>query len=137
MPTFVHGKNTQFTIANSVPTVIDISNTLNDVAFPQTVDHDEVSAFGNTAKAYVVGLLDGKITVKGTFDPTVDATLSGILGLAVPQAFVYGPQGSTTTYVKYSGTAFLIAYEKMGAVGGVVKYSAEFIITGPVTRGVY
>ena len=137
MPTFVHGKNTIFSIANASATPTDISNVLNDVNFPETVDSDETSAFGNSSKTYVVGLKDGKISIKGTFDATVDGVLSGILGLATASAFIYGPQGSTTGYAKYTGSAFLTSYDKQSAIGGVSKFSAEFIVTGDVTHTVY
>ncbi len=47
------------------------------------------------------------------------------------------PEGSTSTYVKYTGEAILTSYEKSGAIGDVVTYSAEFQVTGAVTRGTY
>jgi hypothetical protein len=47
------------------------------------------------------------------------------------------PEGSTSTYVKYTGECILTSYEKSGAIGDVVTYSAEFQVTGAVTRGTY
>jgi len=79
MPTFRHGKSTVFKVDNSGGTLTDISNTLTDVSFPQSVDTAETSTFGSSAKSYVVGLTDATISVSGNFDATVDAHLAGIL----------------------------------------------------------
>jgi hypothetical protein len=137
MPTFTHGKSTVFKIDDSGGTLRDISNTLTDVSFPRSVDTAETSSFGDSAKTYIVGLSDATISVSGNFDATVDGFLAGVIGLATPLDFEYGPEGSTSPDVKYTGTCFLTSYEKSGAIGDVVTYSAEFQVTGAVTRGTY
>jgi len=63
MPTFRHGKSTVFKVDNSGGTLTDISNTLTDVGFPQTVDTAETSTFGSSAKSYVVGLTDSSLSI--------------------------------------------------------------------------
>lgn len=137
MPTFTHGKATVFKVDNSGGTLTEISNVLTDVSFPQTVETAETSSFGSSAKTYVVGLSDATISVSGNFDATVDAHLSGILGQAASVSFEYGPEGSATSDAKYTGECILTSYEKSGAVGDVVTFSAEFQVTGAVTRGTY
>jgi len=137
MPTFRHGKSTVFKVDNSGGTLTDISNTLTDVSFPQSVDTAETSAFGTSAKTYVVGLTDATISISGMFDATVDAHLNGILGQAATVSFEYGPEGSTSSNVKYTGEAILTSYEKSGAIGDMVSYSAELQVSGAVTRGTY
>jgi len=125
MPTFRHGKSTVFKVDNAAGSLTDISNTLTDVSFPQSVDTAETSAFGSSAKSYVVGLSDATLSISGNFDATVDAHLAGVLGQAASLSFEYGPEGSTSTYVKYTGECYLTSYEKSGAIGDVVTYSAE------------
>jgi hypothetical protein len=137
MPTFRHGKSTVFKVDNAAGSLTDISNTLTDVGFPQTVDTAETSTFGSSAKSYVVGLSDSSLSVSGNFDATVDAHLAGVLGQAASLSFEYGPEGSTAGYVKYTGECILTSYEKSGAIGDVVTYSAEFQVTGAITRGTY
>jgi len=137
MPTFRHGKSTVFKVDNAAGTLTDISNTLTDVGFPQTVDTAETSTFGSSAKSYVVGLTDSSLSISGNFDATVDAHLAGILGQSASVSFEYGPEGSTAGYVKYTGEALMTSYEKSGAIGDVVSYSAEFQVTGAITRGTY
>jgi hypothetical protein len=137
MPTFRHGKSTVFKVDNAAGTLTDISNTLTDVGFPQTVDTAETSTFGSSAKSYVVGLTDSSLSISGNFDATVDAHLAGVLGQAASLSFEYGPEGSTAGMVKYTGEALMTSYEKSGAIGDVVSYSAEFQVTGAITRGTY
>jgi hypothetical protein len=137
MPTFRHGKSTVFKVDSSAGTLTDISNTLTDVSFPQTVETAETTSFGSSAKTYVVGLSDSTVSVSGNFDATVDALLGGVLGQAATLSFEYGPEGSANGSVKYTGEAILTSYEKSGAVGDVVTFSAEFQVTGAVTRGTY
>ena len=137
MPTFRHGKSTSLKVDNSGGSLTDISNTLTDVSFPRSVDTAETSAFGDSAKTYIVGLSDATVSVSGNYDATVDAHLAGVLGQAATLSFEYGPEGSTSTFVKYTGECILTSYEKSGAIGDVVTYSAEFQVTGAVTRGTY
>ena len=137
MPTFRHGKSTVFKVDNNAGTLTDISNTLTDVSFPQSVDTAETSAFGASAKSYIVGLTDATLSVSGNYDATVDAHLAAIVGQAASVSFEYGPEGSTAGFVKYTGEAILTSYEKSGAIGDVVSYSAEFQVSGAITRGTY
>jgi hypothetical protein len=137
MPTFRHGKSTVFKVDNNAGTLTDISTTLTDVSFPQSVETAETTSFGSSAKTYIIGLSDSTLSVSGNFDATVDAHLAAIVGKADSVSFEYGPEGSTATFVKYTGEAFLTSYEKSGAVGDVVTYSAEFQVTGAITRGAY
>ena len=137
MPTFRHGKSTVFKVDNNAGSLTDISNTLTDVSFPQSVDTAETSAFGSSAKSYIVGLTDSTLSISGNFDATVDAHLAAIVGKADSVSFEYGPEGSTAGFVKYTGEALLTSYEKSGAIGDVVTYSAEFQVTGAITRGTY
>ena len=137
MPTFRHGKSTVFKVDNSGGSLTDISNTLTDVGFPQSVDTAETSTFGSSAKSYVVGLTDSTLSISGNFDATVDAHLAAVLGQAATLSFEYGPEGSTAGFVKYTGEAILTSYEKSGAIGDVVSYSAEFQVSGAITRGTY
>jgi hypothetical protein len=137
MPTFTHGKATVFKVDNSGGSLTTISDVLTDVSFPQTIETAETTSFGSNAKTYIVGLSDATISISGNFDTTVDAHLSAVLGQAATLSFEYGPEGSTAADAKYTGECLMTSYEKSGAVGDVVTFSAEFQVTGAVTRGAY
>jgi len=135
MPTFVHGKSTFFSIDDTGGTVRDISDTLTSVDFPETIDVGEVTAYGSTSKSYLVGLRDSTLSVSGLFDATVDGYFIGTEPAS--RSFVFGPAGNTSGYVKYSGEAILVSYSISAPVQDVDSYSADFQVTGNVTRGTF
>lgn len=137
MPTFRHGKSAVFKVDNSGGTLTDISNTLNSVSFPREAEVLETTSFGSSDRSYIVGFKNATISVEGSFDATVDAHLAGILGQTDTVSFEYGPEGSTSTFTKYTGECILTSYETSAGIGDVVSFSAEFQISGAVTRGTY
>ena len=135
MPTFAHGKSTDFAIDDTGGSSRNISNTLTDVSFPQTIDTAETTAFGSSNKSYIVGLKDTTISVSGIWDATVDGYLSGTEPAS--RSFIFGPAGSTGGNVKYTGECILTNYSQSNPVGDVVSFTADFQVTGSVTRGTY
>jgi len=135
MPTFAHGKSTDFAIDDTGGTSRNISDTLTDVSFPQTIDTAETTAFGSSNKSYIVGLKDTTISVSGIWDATVDGYLSGTEPAS--RSFIFGPAGTTGGNVKYTGEAILTNFSTSNPVGDVVTFSADFQVTGAVTRGTY
>lgn len=134
MPTFRHGKSTVFKLDNSGGTLTDISNVLTSVGFPREVETAEVTAFGATAKSYIVGLSDSTISFEGSYDATVDAHLSAVLGQSDSLSFEYGPEGSTAGFIKFTGESYLTSYDVTNGVGDAVTFSASLQVTGVVTR---
>jgi hypothetical protein len=137
MPTFRHGKNASFKVDNSGGTLTNISDTLNSVTFPREIETLETTSFGSSTRSYVVGFSDATISIEGSFDATVDAHLAGILGQEASVSFEYGPEGTTNGLVKYTGEALMTSYETSAGVGDIVTYSAEFQVTGAITRGTF
>ena len=135
MPTFVHGKSTDFALDDTGGSSRSLANTLTDVSFPQTIDTAETTAFGSSNKSYIVGLKDTTISISGLWDATIDGYLSGTEPAS--RSFIYGPAGSTSGYVKYTGEAIMTNYSVSNPVGDVVTYSVDLQVTGAVTRGTY
>ena len=132
MPTFTHGKSAAFKIDDSGGTLRDISNVLTDVAVSRTADVAEVSAFSNSSKAYVSGLVDSTITISGSFDATVDGYLKAIVGAS--GSFEFFPIGNSSGLPKASGEAICTSYDRTPDVGGAVTFSASFQVSGDVTE---
>jgi hypothetical protein len=132
-------KTTVFKVDNASAVLTDISTKVHDVKFPRQADSLESTTFqqgGN--KTFNAGLLSGTISVAFNYDATIDAHLAGVLGQDSPLLnFEYGPNGSATGEVKYTGTCILTKYEPPAQVGQIIKGSAEFQISGAVTRAVY
>jgi hypothetical protein len=126
MPTFRHGKAASFKVDNNAGTLTDISNTLNSVSFPREAETLETTSFGSSDRSYVIGFTGATISIEGSFDATVDTHLAAIVGKTDSVSFEYGPEGTTSTFTKYTGEAFLTSYE-----------TAEFQVTGAITRGAF
>lgn len=142
MPTFRHGKNTAFKLDNSSNTLVDISTSCDNISFPRTIDTADTSAFGTSAKTYVVGLSDSKITVGGKFDATTDAQIAAVIaaidaGTLASATFEYGPEGTTTGRVRYTGECLVSSYQVSGQVSDMVPFSLELQVTGAVTRNTW
>ena len=132
MPTFVHGKSTNFSLDDTGGTSRDLSNTLTSVDFPETIDTAESTAFGATSKSYIVGLRDATISVSGLWDAAIDGYIIGTE--PATRTFIFGPAGSTGGNVKYTGECILTNYSVSNPVGDVVTYSLDLQCTGGVTR---
>jgi len=132
MPTFVHGKSTNFSLDDTGGTSRDLSDTLTSVDFPETIDTAESTAFGSTSKSYLVGLRDATISVSGIWDATVDGYIIGTE--PATRTFIFGPAGSTGGNIKYTGECILTNYSVSNPVGDVVTYSLDLQCTGGVTR---
>ena len=135
MPTFVHGKSTDFELDDTGGTSRSLSNVLTSVDFPETIDTAETTAFGATSKSYIVGLRDATISVSGLWDATVDGYIIGTE--PATRSFIFGPAGSTSSNVKYTGECILTNYSISNPVGDVVTFSLDLQGTGNVTRGTY
>ena len=133
MPTFAHGKN-----VNVFVNEYDFSTYFNDVSATSTVETAEVSAFGSSAKEYIVGLLDGTVSLSGMFDGTAtgtDVVFSTVLGSTTKQNVIVAPSGHSNGATAIVLEADDTSYEVSGAVADVVQTSAEFQSSDGVEHG--
>ncbi len=133
MPTFVHGKSTFFSLDDTSGSVRTISDVLDNVDFPETIETAETTAFGASAKSYIVGLTDATISLSGKWDATVDGYIAGGAEPA-SRSFVYGPAGNGAGNIKYTGEAIVTGYSVSNPVGDVVTFSLDLQVTGAITR---
>lgn len=134
MPTFFHGKDAQIFINDSSNTERELTSYGVSASLSREVDTAEASTFADDDKVYVVGLRDATLSLEGRLDATVDGYLAGLLG-GTPRGWKIFPAGSATGRPYYSGSAILTSYEPSSELGDVVGFSAEFQISGVVTRG--
>jgi hypothetical protein len=133
MPTFAHGKNVNVFINE-----YDFSTYFNDVSATTTVETAEVSAFGSNAKEYIVGLLDGTVSLSGMFDGTAtgtDVVFSAVLGSTTKQNVIVAPSGHSNGATAIVLEADDTSYEVSGAVADIVQTSAEFQSSDGVEHG--
>jgi hypothetical protein len=89
----------------------------------------------------VSGQSDTTLSISGKYDSTAatgpDVVLQGLIGLETTSTFEYGPEGGATGKVRYTGECFLTGYSVSSPVGDVVSFTADFQISGAVTRGTF
>jgi len=135
---FYHGKGLAFKIDNSAGTLQVLTSYVDSVELDNSVDLGETTTAGAEDKTFVSGQAEHDLSISGKWDDTAstgpDAVLFGLVGLETSSSFEFGPSGSTTGKVKYLGECFLTGYKCSAPVGGVVTFTADFKITGAVTK---
>ncbi len=125
---FQHGSNAYLSIDAT-----DISSYTDQQSLDRVVELAETTAFGDDDKTYIAGLRGHTISISGNWDPTLDSTLDGADDGAVV-AFVVGPEGNTSGDVQYNGNCFITDYSWTAGVSDKVTWSANFTVSGAVTR---
>lgn len=138
---FYHGKGLVFKIDNAAGTITALTAYVDSVDFDNSVDMGETTTAGAEDKTFVSGQAEHDLSISGKWDDTAttgpDAILFSLIGLETSSSFEFGPAGSTAGKVKYLGECFLTGYKPSTPVGGVVTFTADFKITGAVTRTVW
>ena len=102
---------------------------------------NEVTALGDSGARFVPGLEDVAISLAGIFDDTANSGPDAVLGPLRTHTsavdFEYGPEGSTSGDVKYSGTCWVAQYDLRSRVGSLVEWSAVLQVEGAVARGTF
>lgn len=128
---FVHGKNTSVLLNE-----FDLSAFLNSSDQTITVDTAETTAFGSSAKNYIVGQRDSTVGISGFWSGDtgdVDEVLSDALGGSITAVSIV-PQGANGLgHRAYVATAHEASYQVTGAVGDAVTISAELQVSGENT----
>ena len=102
---------------------------------------NEVTALGDSGAKFIAGLEDVDISLSGIFDDTAttgpDAVLGPLRTHTSAVSFEYGPEGSGTGDVKYSGNCWVLSYELRSRVGDGVEWNAVLQVDGTVARGTF
>lgn len=115
-----------------------LSNSLNSVTLTQSEEAPEVSVFGQQNRERMFdGIKDWECGIEGYFEggtTEIDAVLFDLVAGACCM-IDFGPTGSTSGCVKYSGCAILNNYEVNFALEDAGMISANFQArTGSLTR---
>lgn len=132
----VHGKAGQIFYD-----VYDVSQYFDKISAASTVDEVETTTFQATAKTWLVGFRDGKITASGFWDQTAtvgsDPLFQGELGSATDNVLIYAPAGATSVAnnsVKFCQTKETNFTIEQG-VGDAIKIKAEWLADGGIQGG--
>lgn len=131
---FIHGKDSQV-----IHGVNDLSSYLNDASVSADVEVAETTAFGSSAKTYLVGLKDATVSASGMFDGAsgaVDAVLAASIGSDTLAPVTIGYNGTTLNNRVSLLLAKTTSYEVSTPVGDVVAVSYSAQADGGADQGV-
>jgi hypothetical protein len=125
MPSFIHGKGSKV-LFNSY----DLSSYFNNVDAAFTIETAESTAFGDSAKNYIVGLQDGTLALSGMFDNSAIGNNENLLQEALgssttPLVTVVldsGAIGARSVQAKAHETNYAIS----SPIGDIVTVAADF-----------
>lgn len=132
---FLHGKS-----ALILHNEYNLSGYFNEVSASRSVETAETTAFGNSAKTYITGLIDGTVSLSGMFDGAanaIDEELATVVGVAADSVVSVSVSGVTTIGTRmYSLGGKLTSYEVSAPVGDVVSANAEYQANGGIGNAV-
>jgi hypothetical protein len=140
-----HGRTATLSLTDVGAVSRDLSNFLTNIGWPGQVATASVAAFGDTDESYVTGLKSRTMSLQGFFDPTAstgpDDVFANLLGGGaagtVTTSFTYGPSGSAVGKIKYTGAAWVTAYQVTSPIGGAIGFTATLMVNGAATRGTF
>jgi hypothetical protein len=132
---FIHGKGT-IVLYNE----FNLSSYFNEASASRSVETAETTTFGNSAKTYITGLIDGTLSLSGMFDGAanaIDQELTDVLGLNDGANITVAPEGSLALGLRtMSLKGELTSYEVSSPVGDVVSASSEFQADNGIASGI-
>jgi hypothetical protein len=95
-------------------------------------DKQEVTAFGDNNKSYVVGLPDAQGDFDGYFDDATQQTYTAAID-GQPRKFYLYPDATNNTATYWYGSGFF-DFSASGSVDGANEMSASWVASGAITR---
>lgn len=116
----------------------DFSSSLAAVTLDITVEEQDTTAFGATARTRIGGLQDASISLDFHQDfgaSSIDATLFPLLGTAVAVTITPTSSAVSATNPTYSCSALVTQYQPFASnVGDLATLSVSWPVSGAVTR---
>lgn len=139
---FVHGKDIAFQLDDAAGMLRNVKIYLNQVSgLPGGRALSETTAFGDQGTRNIPGLANVTFSIAGHLDRTattgIGIVLEGLRTATATASFEYGPEGSASGKLKYTGECWLTDFTIDAAVADKVPVSASFQVDGVVTGGVY
>lgn len=133
------GRNTSLFILDSTSASRILSGRSNSATLSFSAEEVDVTCFGALYHERIADALrDWTIDISGFWDGAasqVDEWLHGIL--AACTSLCFGPSGSASGMVQYSGCAILQDYSVETEVTGAVTFSATFLAASVLNRGTF
>lgn len=134
---FRAGTTTKLYVATAAGAVTDVSPYADQSGVDLSANQLNVSVFGTTARAYMNGQTDGKVTFAGPADSALHTVIAGLYTAGSTTSWIYGPGGSVASQVRLAGSANVESYQINSGADGRVEYTASLQITGAITSGTF
>jgi hypothetical protein len=128
---FRQGRYTEITISG-----VNLSAYVDSVDFSRDVEMLDTTTFTATTKTFLPGLGEGKVDIKGKYDPSANAPaqlLTQFVNATNVIPVQYFPGGNTAGQIKRYFDAYVTSYKESGAVGDIVAFEASLQVTGAIT----
>lgn len=127
-----------FMLDNAAGILTNLQPYLDDTSVPNDTAMLDVSAFGTSAKAFVVGQTGGgQIQVKGPYNSALHLHIGSLIAAqgagTASHSYLWGPGGSVSGQAKVSGECLVAGYTPSASVGGRVEWTATLQQTGAIT----
>jgi hypothetical protein len=129
---FKHGKDTVVKV-NSV----DLSVYTDTSELSKVTDTHDTSVYGVDAHGFSTGLNNATFTMGGTYDSTAvsgpRAALNAVYALNAAVPILRQPEGAGSGKPQDSFNAILTNYTETNPVADMIKWKADFQVTGDIT----
>ena len=136
---FFDSRVSRFLIFDVGGTRRDLSPFIADVrGLPGDRTLNEVTALGDPGARFIPGIEDVTFLLSGIFDDREsggpDSVLGSLRAHSAAVRFEYGPRGTSTGSVRYSGSCWVASYRLRSRVGSRVEWAAALQVDGTVNR---
>lgn len=137
-----NSKDSVFLLEDSGGTDRDLSAYITSIdGLPGPREMQDSTTLADDGRKHEAGLENATITLELVWDDTAtsgpDVVLSGLRGDNTERGFQYGPKGSTTGFMRYTGNMKLAEYRITSRVGEIVRATATLNVQGVVTRDTF
>lgn len=126
-----HGKNTVLKVNSN-----DISQYTTESELNESTDTHEATTYGASAHAFDPGLDNGTFTCSGMYDSTAGtgprAVFKAVKALNAAVTVIRQDEGTGSGKPQDSFSAILTSYVQTNPVADMIKWKADFQITGAV-----
>ena len=116
----------------------DLSSSLAALTLDISVDEQETTAFGDSARTRIGGLQDGSVSLDFHQDfsaDSIDSTLFPLLGTSVAITVTPFSGATSATNPSYAFSALVTSYSPFASsIGDLATLSVSWPVTGAVTR---
>ncbi len=138
------GKDLYFAIDDSAGALQQMTGVTSVSGLPGDMEHYDATAVGDSGRSHVAGLENVTVTVEGWYDDTTTtgskvllSALAALRSADQESTINYGPKGNSSGFEKHSAEIKLKKVEYPGAIGDLIKFSAEMLVQGTVTIGAF